>query len=140
MATVRVGIKPFITLLLLYYIYLLIYIYIYKIVIYIVTGLIKIFETKLRWRCARDLFESQILVNIGGFGLQISRYEVVTLLPSGLRNHFVCKRFAVQTLLRSHKFVIQINLEHDTTSVWGLARSWSTSTLLKLFLLKNWKL
>ena len=40
------------------------------------------------------------------------------LWPSGLGNYFVCKRFieihAVQTLLWSLEFVIQINLEHDT--------------------------
>ena len=32
----------------------------------------------------------------------------------GLGNYFVCKRFAVQTFLRSLEFVFQINLEHDT--------------------------
>ena len=34
--------------------------------------------------------------------------------PSGLGNYFVCKGFAVQTLLWSLEFVIRINLEHDT--------------------------
>ena len=38
------------------------------------------------------------------------------------------KRFAVQTLLWSMEFVIQINLEHYTIAVWNLARSWSIST------------
>ena len=35
----------------------------------------------------------------------------------GLGNYFVCKRFAVQTLLWSLEFVIEINLEHDTIAV-----------------------
>ena len=35
-------------------------------------------------------------------------------MPSGLGNYFVCKRFAVQTLLWSLEFVIQINLKHNT--------------------------
>ena len=29
-------------------------------------------------------------------------------------DNFVCKRFAVQTVLQSREFVIQINFEHDT--------------------------
>ena len=37
--------------------------------------------------------------------------------PSGLGNFFVCKRFAVQTLLWSLEFVIQINLGYDTIKV-----------------------
>ena len=37
--------------------------------------------------------------------------------PSGLGNYFVCKSFAVQTLLWSLEFVIQINLERDTIAV-----------------------
>ena len=57
---------------------------------------------KLRWCRARDLFGSQIQE---------------TLWPSRLSNNFVCKRFAVQTLLWSTEFVIQINLEHDTIAV-----------------------
>ena len=47
---------------------------------------------------------------------------------SGLGNCFVCKRFTVQTLLRSLEFVIQINLEHDTIAVWNLTRSWRSSS------------
>ena len=39
------------------------------------------------------------------------------LWPSGLGNYFVCKRFAVQTLLWPLEFVIQINLEHDTIAI-----------------------
>ena len=35
------------------------------------------------------------------------------LVTSELDSYFVCKRFAVQTLLRSPEFVININLEHD---------------------------
>ena len=37
-----------------------------------------------------------------------------TLWPSGLGNYFVCKQFAVQTLLWLLEFVIQIILQHDT--------------------------
>ena len=40
------------------------------------------------------------------FGSQIS-------WPSGLGNDFVCKRFAVQTLLWSLEFVIRIDLKHN---------------------------
>ena len=50
-----------------------------------------------------------------------------TKWPSGLGNYFVCKRFAVQTLLWPLEFVIQTNLEHVTIAVWNLARSWSIS-------------
>ena len=77
-----------------------------------------IFESsiKLRWCRARDLFGSQIPVTTVGFELRIpciqSRY-----LTHGLGNDFVCKGFAVQTLLWSLEFVIQINLEHDTIAV-----------------------
>ena len=39
------------------------------------------------------------------------------LWPSRLVNDFVCKRFAVQTLLWPMEFVIQINLKHDTIAV-----------------------
>ena len=69
---------------------------------------------------------------------------------SGLGNYFVCKRFAVQTLLWSLEFVIQINLEHGTiailffilfligihsvqgwtaTATHGVTRKWSTKRL-----------
>ena len=34
-----------------------------------------------------------------------------------LGNDFVCKRFAVQTLMWSLEFVIHINVEHDTIAV-----------------------
>ena len=37
-----------------------------------------------------------------------------SVMFSGLGKDFVCKRFAVPTLLWSLEFVIQINLEHDT--------------------------
>ena len=70
---------------------------------------------KLRWRRVRDLFGSQIPVTTGGFELRISCIQ--SRLQSGLGNDFVCKRFAVQTLLWSLEFVIQINLEHDTIAV-----------------------
>ena len=59
----------------------------------------------MRWCRARSFFGSQILVTTGG------------IVPSGLGNYFACKRFAVQTLLRSLEFAIQINLEHDTITV-----------------------
>ena len=49
---------------------------------------------------------------------------------NGLGNYFVCKRFAVQTLLWSLELVIQINFEHDTITVWKLAQSWSITVLL----------
>ena len=47
----------------------------------------------------------------------------MSLWPSGLGNYFVCKRFAVQTLLWLLEFVIQINLEYDTIEVSDLART-----------------
>ena len=68
---------------------------------------------KLRWCRALDLLGSQILVITGGFELQISCIQ-----SSGLGNYFVCKRFAVQTLLWSLEFVILINFEHDTIEVY----------------------
>ena len=37
--------------------------------------------------------------------------------PNGLGNYFECKRFAVQTLLWSQEFMVQVNLEHDTIAV-----------------------
>ena len=37
---------------------------------------------------------------------------------SNCDNYFICKRFAVETLLWSLEFVIQINLKHDTTTVF----------------------
>ena len=49
---------------------------------------------------------------------------------NGLGNYFVCKRFAVQTLLWSLELVMQINFEHDTIAVWKFAQSWSISVLL----------
>ena len=51
-----------------------------------------------------------------------------TLWPSRLGKYLICEIFAVQTLLWSLEFVIQINLEHDTIAVWNLARSWSILT------------
>ena len=54
------------------------------------------------------------------------------LWPNGLGNYFICKRFAVQTLLWSLGFVIQINLEHDAIIVWQLPQTWSTSKKLML--------
>ena len=79
---------------------------------------------KLRWCHARDLFGSQIPVTTGGFELRISciRSSYLTLWPSGLGNYFVCKRFAVQTLLWSLEFVIEINLEHDAITISPLQK------------------
>ena len=57
--------------------------------------------------------------------------------PSGLGNYFVGMRFAVQTLLWSLEFVIQVNFEHETIAVWNLARSWSISSFW-LILYKKW--
>ena len=52
--------------------------------------------------------------------VEILRLRYVEILRLGyaeilrLGNYFVCKRFAVQTLLWSLGFVIQTNLEHGT--------------------------
>ena len=59
---------------------------------------------------------------------------LMALWPSGLCNYFACKRFAVQTLLWSLEFVIQINLEHNTIAVWNLGRRWSISCINMLSL------
>ena len=83
---------------------------------------------KLQWCRARDLFGSQISVTQEGLNCEPLAYEVVTWWHSGLGNYFVCKRFAVQTLLWSLGFVIQINLKHDIIAAWNMARSWSIST------------
>ena len=64
---------------------------------------------KLRWCRARDLLGSQVLVTTGGFELRISciwssyviHEAIRALWPSGLGNYFICKRFAVQSLLWS---------------------------------------
>ena len=45
----------------------------------------------------------------------VKRFNAIKF--SGLGNYFVCKRFAVQILMWSLEFVIQINLEHDTIAV-----------------------
>ena len=47
-------------------------------------------------------------------------------MSSGLYNYFVCKRFAIQILLWSLEFVIQINLVHNTIAdkyvdLWNLS-------------------
>ena len=67
------------------------------------------------------LFGSQIPVTTGGFELRISCAQSLYLTPSGLGNDFACKRFAVQTLLWSLGFVIQINLEHDTIAFTNIS-------------------
>ena len=70
-------------------------------------------------------------------------YEIVTkptelTWPSGFNNYFyfLCKRFAVQTLLWSLEFLIKVNLEYSTIVVWNLPRSWSISIEI-LFLLHH---
>ena len=76
---------------------------------------------KLRWCRARELFGLQFPVTTGGFELRISCIRVLrirlayyALWPSGIGKYFLCKRFAVQTLLWPLEFVIQIILEHGT--------------------------
>ena len=59
----------------------------------------------LRWCRARDLFGSKIPVSLEGFELWLSCIRSKT---HGLGNYFVYKRFAVQTLLWTLGFVIQI--------------------------------
>ena len=78
---------------------------------------------KLRLCRARDLFGSRIPVTTGGFELQISciRSSFLThqaIRPDNLLGQVATlyARFAVQTILWSLKFVIQINLEHNTVS------------------------
>ena len=50
----------------------------------------------------------------------------------------MCKRFAIQTLLWSLEFVIQINIEHDTITVWNVARGWSISTYVLTIIAWKW--
>ena len=53
-----------------------------------------------------------------------------------LGNYFVCKRFAVRTLLWSLEFVIQINLEHDTIAKGNIVlrnRQWEIKKPLEFF-------
>ena len=54
-------------------------------------------------------------------------YEVVIqpTRSSGIGRYIVCKRFAVETLLWSLEFMIQIKLEPGRTTVWTSTRSWS---------------
>ena len=54
----------------------------------------------------------------------------MALWPSGLGNYFVRNGFAVQTILWTLEFVIQINLEDGTIEVSNLAWSWSISTFI----------
>ena len=68
---------------------------------------------RAEWCRARGLFGSQIPVTTAWFELRISCIRS-NLWPCSYGNYFACKRFAVQTLLWSMEFVIQINLEHDT--------------------------
>ena len=77
---------------------------------------------KLRWCRGQDLTLSQIPEITGGFELQISCIwgsgyltHETALWSSSLGDYFVSKRLAVQTLLRSLKFVIQ-NISSTTPS------------------------
>lgn len=54
------------------------------------------------------------------------------LRPSWLRNYLIWKRFAVQTLLTSQELVIEINLNHNNSSISKLARNWSISSMKML--------
>ena len=102
---------------------------------------------KLRWCCARDLFGSQIPVTTGGFELQISciRSSYLThqaIRPDDLLGQVATlyARFAVQTTLWSLKFVIQINLEHDTISSYcGPSEKSHTDKSQQQFCLKTFK-
>ena len=53
--------------------------------------------------------------------------------PTALVNYLVCKRLAVQTLLGSLEFVIQINLEYGTIKIWNLGRSWNISIKIEIY-------
>ena len=55
-----------------------------------------------------------------------SEYEL-TFWPIGLGKYFICKRGAAQTVLPSTEFVIQLNLKHDTITIWNLDWSWNIS-------------
>ena len=60
------------------------------------------------------------------------------LWHSGLGSYFVCKRLAVQNLLQSLEFAIQINLKHETIKVSNLAESWSILICFYSFLRLFW--
>ena len=64
-------------------------------------------------------------------------HEGLNCKALALGNYFVCKRFAVQTLLWSLKFVIQINLEQDTIAVILVLNFLFTRH--KVHLRLNWK-
>ena len=46
------------------------------------------------------------------------RIRNMTFWASGLDNYFICKRFAVKTLLWSMELLIQIYIEHDTIALY----------------------
>ena len=55
----------------------------------------------------------------GEFELQNSCIRIsLNLLPNGLGDYFVRKTFAVQTLMLSQEFVMQIDLKHGTIAVY----------------------
>ena len=81
--------------------------------------------------CSRFI-KSQILVITSGFELRISCIRSIyitheAIWSNGLGNYFVYNIFAVQSLVWSQEFVIQISLQHDTIAVW----SWKYLNLVK---------
>ena len=87
--------------------------------------------------CSRFI-KSQILVITSGFELRISCIRSIyitheAIWSNGLGNYFVYSIFAVQSLVWSQEFVIQINHEHDTIAVW----SWKYLTTLSQFEVEN---
>ena len=65
----------------------------------------------------RAKFQTAIVLCLRFIWITNSSDHRRALWPNGLGNYFVCKTFAVHTLLWSLEFVVQINLEHDTITV-----------------------
>ena len=86
--------------------------------------------------CLENYWFDFLFELIWGFELRMSCIQsrlyglLLVLWLRGLGNYFVCKRFAVETLLWSIEFVIQINLEHDTIAFGNLARGWRPWTYI----------
>ena len=76
------------------------------------------FETAMV-SCSRFVF----ITNTFGSATPVVRQQIwvlrihLTYQTLWVSNYFVCRRFAVQNLLRSLEFVVQINLEHGTIAV-----------------------
>ena len=62
-----------------------------------------------------------VLVTTGGYELWILCVRSSYLTHEAIRPNILVGMWSL-------KFVIQINLEHDTIAVWNVARSWSIST------------